>query len=54
MTLEELYKLKEELLSHCVGMTYNMQKALEINKEIEEKELKLKKGVNSDDDRNRL
>jgi hypothetical protein len=38
MTLEELYRLKQELLSHCVGMSYNMQKVFEINKIIEEKE----------------
>lgn len=41
MTLEELYKLRDELLSHCVGMSYNMQKVLEINKEIECREKKL-------------
>ena len=38
MTLEELYKLKRELLMHCVGMSYNMQRVFEINKEIEKKE----------------
>lgn len=53
MTLEELYKLKRELLMHCVGMSYNMQKVFEINKEIEkrEKELKLGKEKNYDNDR---
>ena len=38
MTLEELYRLKKELLSHCVGMSYNMQKVFEINELIKEKE----------------
>ena len=38
MTLEELYRLKQELLSHCVGMSYNMQKVFEINELIKEKE----------------
>lgn len=47
LTLEELYKLKRELLMHCVGMAYNMQVVFQINKEIEckeklEKELSLK------------
>ena len=53
MTLEELYKLKRELLMHCVGMSYNMQKVFEINKEIEEreKELKLGKEKKHDNDR---
>lgn len=45
MTLEELYKLKRELLMHCVGMSYNMQKVYEINKEIEVQECKKKKLV---------
>ena len=36
MTLDELYKLRNELLSHCVGMSYRMQQVFEINKEIEE------------------
>ena len=54
MTLEELYKLKRELLMHCVGMSYNMQKVFEINKQIEElkckekeKKKKLEKELNS-------
>ena len=53
MTLEELYRLKYELLSHAVGMTYNMQRVFEINKEIEkkEKELKMEKGETNGDDR---
>lgn len=53
MTLEELYQLKRELLMHCVGMSYNMQKVFEINREIQEreKELKLEKGVKYDNDR---
>ena len=38
MTLEELYKLRDELLSHCVGMSYNMQLVFKINEEIKEKE----------------
>lgn len=42
MTLEELYKLKKELLYHVVGMDYRMKKALEIEKEIEQKEKELK------------
>lgn len=48
MTLEELYKLRDELLNHVVGTNYNMQKVLEINKEIEckKKELKLVKELN--------
>ena len=52
MTLEELYKTREKLLMHCVGMNYNMQEALKISKKIElrEKELKLKKGVKYNDD----
>ena len=49
MTLQELYKLKRELLSHCVGMTYNMQEVFKINKIIGEKELKLEKGEQNDD-----
>lgn len=51
MTLEELYKLREELLSHVVGMSYNMQQVFKINKIIGEKELKLKKGVKYVNDR---
>ncbi len=43
-TLEELYKLKRELLMHCVGMSYNMQIVFQINKEIEKK---LKLGCDS-------
>lgn len=52
MTLEELYKLKQELLSHVVGMSYNMQVVFQINQIIGEKELKLEKGVKYDNDRN--
>lgn len=51
MTLEELYKLREELLSHCVGMAYNMQQVFKINAEIREKELKLEKGVKDGNER---
>ena len=51
MTLEELYKLREELLSHVVGMSYNMQQVFKINEIIGEKELKLKKGVKYVNDR---
>lgn len=43
LTLEELYKLKRELLYHVVGMTYNMQLVFQINKEIECKKEKLEK-----------
>ena len=53
MELEELYKKKRELLLHVVGMSYYMQEALKIEKEIREKELKLKKGEGKND-RNRL
>lgn len=47
LTLEELYKLKRELLYHVVGMAYNMQLVFQINEVIEckeklEKELSLK------------
>ena len=47
LTLKELYKLKRELLMHCVGMSYNMQQVYKINEVIEckeklEKELSLK------------
>lgn len=52
MTLEELYKLKQELLFHVVGMSYNMQVVFQINQIIGEKELKLEKGVKYDNDRN--
>lgn len=54
LTLEELYELKQELLSHVVGMSYNMQQVFKINKLIGEKELKLEKGVKYDNDRNRV
>lgn len=54
MTLKELYKLRDELMFHVVGMTYNTTKILEISKEIKEKELKLKKGEKRNDDRSRL
>lgn len=43
LTLEELYKLKRELLYHVVGMAYNMQVVFQINKEIECKKEKLEK-----------
>ena len=36
MTLEELYKLKKELLNHVVGMSYNMQEVLKIEEKIKE------------------
>ena len=42
MKLEELYKLKRELLYHVVGMSYNMQKVFEIDKEIKKLERKMK------------
>ena len=51
LTLKELYELKKELLYHVVGMSYNMQVVFQINKLIGEKELKLKKGVKYDNDR---
>ena len=54
LTLEELYELKQELLSHVVGMSHNMQVVFQINQIIEEKELKLEKGVKYDNDRNRV
>ena len=38
--LKELYQLKRELLYHLVGMSYNMQKVLEIEKEIKKLERK--------------
>lgn len=41
MTIEEIHKKikkleeeKQRLLSHCVGMSYNMQEVFKINKEI--------------------
>ena len=40
LTLEELYKLKRELLFHCVGMSYNMQLVFKINEVIKEWEQK--------------
>ena len=46
LTLEELYKLKRELLYHVVGMSYNMQVVFQINKEIECKKEKLEKVLN--------
>ena len=51
MTLEELYKLREELLSHVVGMSYNMQEIFKINEEIKKKELKREKGERNGNDR---
>lgn len=42
--IEELYRKKQEYLYNVVGMSYNMQKALEISEEIRGKELILKKG----------
>lgn len=36
--LKELYKLQRELLMRVVGTSYNMQKALEIQKEIKKLE----------------
>lgn len=38
--LKELYQLKKELLYNVVGMSYNMQKVLEIDKEIKKLERK--------------
>lgn len=38
--LKELYELKRKLLYNVVGMSYNMQKVLEIEKEIKKLERK--------------
>ena len=46
LSLEELYKLKRQLLMHCVGMSYNMQQVYKINEVIECKQKKLVKESN--------
>lgn len=33
-TKDELIKERDELLNHCVGMTYNTQKAMKLTKKI--------------------
>ncbi|MBO7732048.1 MAG: hypothetical protein J6S67_05835 [Methanobrevibacter sp.] len=40
--LKELYELKRELLTHCVGMSYRMQEVFKINEEIMKLEMQKK------------
>ena len=50
MELEELYKLKKELLYHIAGTSYYMQEVLKIEEEIRKKELELRKENKNDND----